>query len=324
MMIRLLIFNLLKFLALPMAFMAIALIASEPTPKILVSLLAAKPDKDILLEETASPRLILVGGSNLSFGLNSQMIKDQTGLNPINTGIHAGVGLKYMMDNVLQYVQAGDIIILIPEYHHFFNNFAYGRMELVRTLIEIDSSEIKTLNLQQWLRVVEQLPAMAMIKVKPSSYAVVEGEEFGLHGRYSFNQYGDSELHWPLEPALVQPLTINAREAIDVGIINDIESFQKQVTDKGATLYISFPGFQDSSFDGSYQKIKALENRLRDRGFSVLGTPEQYRMSGAFIFDTPYHLTKAGVDVRTQLLIDDLQKILVQESKPIDDPIGAN
>ena len=49
-----------------------------------------------LLEDTPSPRIIFVGGSNLAFGLDSQRIKDSLNINVINYGLHAGIGLKYM------------------------------------------------------------------------------------------------------------------------------------------------------------------------------------------------------------------------------------
>ena len=46
------------------------------TPRASKSLLVANLQKDSLLENTKPPRVIFVGGSNLSFGLNSQMIKE--------------------------------------------------------------------------------------------------------------------------------------------------------------------------------------------------------------------------------------------------------
>ena len=39
-----------------------------------------------LLEDTPSPRIIFVGGSNLAFGLDSQRIKDSLNINVINYG----------------------------------------------------------------------------------------------------------------------------------------------------------------------------------------------------------------------------------------------
>jgi len=46
------------------------------TPRAATSLLFAERQKDSLLKHTPPPRIIFVGGSNLSFGLNGQLIKD--------------------------------------------------------------------------------------------------------------------------------------------------------------------------------------------------------------------------------------------------------
>ena len=69
---------------------------------------------DVRLRNAASPRLILVGGSNLSLGINSQMLKDSLALNPINTGISVGIGLCYMLDNTLKHVRKNDIVVVHP------------------------------------------------------------------------------------------------------------------------------------------------------------------------------------------------------------------
>ena len=69
-----------------------------------------------LLEDTPSPRIIFVGGSNLAFGLDSQRIKDSLNINVINYGLHAGIGLKYMIDDISTYARKGDIIVFAPEY----------------------------------------------------------------------------------------------------------------------------------------------------------------------------------------------------------------
>ena len=61
------------------------------TPRAAKSLLAASMQKDSLMKNLLSPRIIFLGGSNLSFGLDSQMIKDSLKLNPINTGITVSI-----------------------------------------------------------------------------------------------------------------------------------------------------------------------------------------------------------------------------------------
>ena len=51
------------------------------------SFLFSKIDKDSLLKNTPSPRIVLVGGSNTSFSIDSQILKDSLHLNPVNTRI---------------------------------------------------------------------------------------------------------------------------------------------------------------------------------------------------------------------------------------------
>ena len=58
-----------------------------------------------LLEDAPAPRIIFVGGSNLAFGLDSQRIKDSLNINVINYGLHAGIGLKYMIDDISTYAK---------------------------------------------------------------------------------------------------------------------------------------------------------------------------------------------------------------------------
>ena len=97
-----------------------------PTPKAKNYVLFSKIQKDSLLQNVPSPRIIFIGGSNLVYGLNSQLFKDSLALNSINTGSIATIGLSYMMDNTLPYIRSGDIVVIAPEYQQFFRSFAYS------------------------------------------------------------------------------------------------------------------------------------------------------------------------------------------------------
>ena len=55
----------------------------------------AYSQKDKLLKETPSPRIVFVGGSSLAFALDSKRISDSIGLPVINTALHAGMGMKF-------------------------------------------------------------------------------------------------------------------------------------------------------------------------------------------------------------------------------------
>ena len=47
---------------------------------------------------------------------------------------------------------------------------------------------------------------------------------------------------------------------------------------------------------------------LKKWRFNLLSNPERYIIPDSLIFNSEYHLTKKGVDMRTFLLIEDLKK----------------
>ena len=79
-------------------------------------------DKQKLLKNTPGPKLVLVGGSNLAFGVDSEKIEQQTGMRVVNMGLHGGVGLPYMLSLALPELKSGDVVVVSPEYELFFQS----------------------------------------------------------------------------------------------------------------------------------------------------------------------------------------------------------
>jgi len=274
------------------------------------SLLFSVLDKNRLLEETESPRVIFVGGSNLNFGLDSQQIKDSLGINPINTASHAGLGLIYMLKNTARYIKENDIVVVVPEYDHFFENTMYGGIELNYALTDITPSILTSLDIKHILIQLRYIPQNSSAKVHNYFFEDEASNQstLSIYGRRCFNQYGDIHAHWNLEGIKVSPREISGE--YNPVMIKYLKAFQSEVEEKGGHLLINFPCFQDSSFDISSSKIKFVENKLSENGFSLLASPARYRMKNELFFDTEYHLTKTGVDIRTKMMIEDLKTAL--------------
>lgn len=296
---------------LPLLFFSFSGIFLPVTPRASKSLLFANQQKDKLLLSTASPRIIFVGGSNLSFGLNSQMVKDELNVNPINTGVHASIGLRYMLNNTIQYVRDGDIIILSLEYSHFYRDYDYVSEELLRTILDVNLSKVKLLSPQQVINLIPLIPKYTVSKFEYSEYFdVIESDIYSVN---SFNQYGDVDAHWGMKKVEFQPYgTINT-ELNESSFLHILE-FQEEVIKRGAILFITYPGFQDISFANSKEQIERVEIEFNKHGFLILGTPERYKIPDEMVFNTPYHLTKEGVDYRTRLFIEDYKKMILDQA----------
>ncbi len=277
------------------------------TPKAKDYYLFSKKDKDSLLEHVESPRIIFVGGSNLVFGLNSNLIKDSLDINPINAGITASVGLIYMMDNTLSRIKYGDIVVIAPEYQQFFGNFAYGGNDLVRLLFDIEFSGIEKLNKKQLINVAKNSPEYFVSKFYPSQYMNVDKNT--VYSMNIFNEYGDSQFHWKIPKQDFSPSELFTHE-INYSIFDELNNFSKSARNKGASVLITFPCFQSTSYEINRERIKEIEEELRKRkrNYIILGNSERYKFPDSLMFDTPYHLLKKGVDLRTKLLIEDYKQ----------------
>ncbi|MDR2810272.1 MAG: hypothetical protein LBB84_06915 [Tannerellaceae bacterium] len=277
-------------------------LALPVTPRASKSSFYSAIQKDSLLANVDSPRMIFIGGSNISFGLNSQMIKDSLNINSINTGISAGLGLKFMLENTAQYVKEGDIIIAPLEYVHYTNDYDYCSETLLRIIMDVNKGYLRLLNFRQTLRLLPLVLNYINSKLRLSAYFNFEIDP--IHSINSFNAYGDEYAHWNMENRNFEPY--GRLNEFNRQIIGKIKNFEKTVEQKGATFYITYPSYMDKSFYESEDIIADIQSEL-EKNFKVLGTPERYMMSDSLMFDTSYHLNKKGLEIRTVRLIEDIK-----------------
>ena len=272
------------------------------TPKASKSLLFALNDKDNLLKETKKNRIIFIGGSNLSFGLNSQLIKDSLHLNPINTSIHAGIGLKFMLNHYKSFIDSNDIIILVPEYSQYFGNTANGDEALFRLIFDVNLSEINDIDYFQFKQIVQFFPKFVISKYSLNQYIYEDSKERRIYDRSSFNEFGDAVAHWGDDRKPFELETLIDSE-INNNVFLLIKKFSYIATLKKAKLFISFAGYDKDSFKNNSTQIKHVYKTLQNNRFSILGDPKLFSFDQQYIYNSPYHLTNDGTTKRTLLLI---------------------
>ena len=281
------------------------------TPRASKSLLFAGQHKDELLLQTETPRMIFVGGSNLSFGLDSKNIEEHLGLRVINTGVHASIGIKYMIENTIQYVKEGDVVVLAAEYSLFYRNYDFVSEELLRTILDVAPSKYELLSTVQLVSLIPLLPKYGLSKFKPTEYfGFTESDVYSVN---SFNDYGDVDAHWQLKRRQFAPNKKIGHELND-HVFRKLVIAQHQISRKGAMLLVTFPGFQDISYENNIEQIERVSAAFQKYNFNVLGYPERYKIPNEMMFNTPYHLNRKGVERRTQLFIEDYLRYSAKQS----------
>lgn len=282
-----------------------------PTKSSKNSLLFAQLQKNTLLKQTPSPRILFVGGSNLSFGLDSKMIIDSLHINVADLGLDASIGLKYMLRNTIDHIRPGDIVVVCPEYQQFYGHYADGEFELLSIIFDVAPNTKHFLDARQCFTMTKFIPQYVASKLNPLAYLThLDTNTVGVYDRKAYNVYGDAYIHWTLPKEQVTPYAIDG--AWDDDTYNYLNSFRRQIEQKKARLLITFPPYQDISYDRYAAKIKKVEQRLSQDAYTLLGSPQRYRFPDRLILNTPYHLVREGVTIRTNRLIADLKKTIRQ------------
>ncbi len=276
------------------------------------SILAALPDKHQLLDAIKDPKMMVLGGSNVSFGLDSKVIENQLNMPVVNMGVHAGIGLEYIVNDIKPYVKKGDVIVLIPEYEHFYTDDFYGEMELVQMVFEIEPASKKLLNTEQWMHLIKYLPTYSAKKIKnfvPSLFNK-KTETIDIYHRKSFNAYGDAFLHWtlPNQTYLHAPKS-NHIENVNKDVIIFLKEFKFYTEKQGARLLIFPPVMDETSFNNKINIITKIAKELKNSDIAFECEPRSFCYNDSLFFNSYYHLNKLGVDKRTLQLLKDLDRL---------------
>ena len=263
-------------------------------------------EKCKLLRSVPSPRIILVGGSNLAFGINSKRMADSLGITVINNGLHAGLGLKFILDDVVKYVRKGDIVVIAPEYSHFYGDNAYGEALIFSEILDIDLSYLNDLNLHQWKIITKGIHLLAFKRLDylKSKYRKndISLFEYKMSG---FNTYGDevSHRHFPSK-SITSAKAFNKKINEDYLLhfaqtIHQIQQFSKVI--------LIPPAIERITFINQAKDIDLLQKKMEQYELKFVVEPIVFTYSADCIFDTYYHLNKKGVDINTAKMIQILK-----------------
>jgi len=267
-------------------------------------------DKHDWLERVPSPRLILVGGSNLSFSNDSVLLEDRLGLHPVNLGIQGAMGLRFMLREAENAMRAGDVVVLSLEYSHYLERVEEPLS--LFSLLEQDRRAFGAIDLD-W-------PLFKLFADRSHLYArnvlrsvvnsAMHGDERALppYTRDSFNRYGDVVAHWSM-PTRGFEIVRQPEGKLDAGIVADLAAFALACRARGVRPFVFHPAIPLKKLET--MKLEPLQRDL-DRQLAIpqlnriaeMGYPDDQ------FFDTVYHMTKAGTERRTALLAERLSQAL--------------
>jgi hypothetical protein len=265
--------------------------------------------KHARFSEPAQNRLIVTGGSNVAFGIDSSWLESVTKRPTINLGLHAGVGLEFMLNEIVDDARPGDLVILIPEYEQFYGDLMYGELPLVEILQDNPSGLRYVSSWWQWVNVFKNAQVAnrnavfnRLDQLKTRLRRGANPDRNPIYERDAFDARGDAVAHLelPHDPDLFAAAFKPIRGALNERAFASIARCAVQLEMKGAKLVIVYPSVAASYWARHRDAAQGVAARMPTRW--TLTRPEDWVFEDRLFYDTHYHLGREGRQIRTEQL----------------------
>ena len=282
-------------------------------------------DKFERLTSIEEPKVVVVGGSSVAFGLESEILEKYVGMPVVNFGLYAALGTKVMLDLSKAGIGEGDIVVLAPELDAQTMSMYFNSETTLQAtddnpwmLRYVAPEHYFSLLGSLWGHIGQKLEYQRDGAPNPS----------GVYNGNNFNEYGDLEYERPsnMMALYYDPNTmINLDESIlDGEFIDYINDYVKYCEKRGATVYYSFcPMNHMALAEGTTdESIAAFEKILKEKiNCKFISDIEDYILAPGYFYDTNFHLNDAGSEYRTLKLCEDLMfemdiTTLIEEELP--------
>lgn len=261
--------------------------------------------KHARLEALGSPKVIVIGGSNAAFGIDSEILEHALCKPVVNMSIHASLGFRFMVDEIKGSLGEGDLVIAALEHS------AYSKPE--------KDNDIHILTVDRWPEALDLLPWYrrprillgVMVMRAQGAWKIFTGawkddSPDPVYRADGFNERGDLVTHLgrpPREPGRQQhvdyhlPLLGATFPVVAQELADSAEAYQ-------ARLVFVWPAIARSSYRPEFHE--AIRTGMGEHGFDMIGLSEDYVMPDTAFYDTHHHLRSTGRRLRTERLVRDL------------------
>ena len=269
-------------------------------------------DKSARLKAINTPKIILVGNSNLSFGMDSNMLENVMNMPVVNLGLHGGLGNAFHENIAKLNINSGDIIIVC--HSTYSDDSRITDITLCWVTLEYHKDLWEILRPEDYPYMVMAFPKYWFNSLKhliTRAISSQDADNVSAYRRRSFNKYGDvvikpdinkpeNEIFWPGREKLPE---IND---ICVSRLNELNQYAKE---RGADLLVAgYPishGIYSPPDEGYVKFQKELEEKL---DCEIISDFRDYFMPYSCFYDFTLHLNEEGTRRRTEQLIRDIKK----------------
>ena len=260
--------------------------------------------QSMLSDAERDSAIILVGGSSVAFGYNSPFLEEESRMPVINTGLLAGIGMKFMIEEISPLLKKGDILVLSPEYELFLSN---PETSYFTTLVYLGGLDyVKKMNMSQRRAFIQYTPNYIRSEIEYSivKYLLPQKGNESIYRLSAFNSNGDFVSHWgkPHPPVHIEN-KIEGFKAPNKAFLSWLSNELQQISERGIHIVMLPPVLAQSAYPNKRNLIHTLDSLLCDSGFPFICPPSVMSYPDSLYYDTEYHLDSLGAAIHSKDLI---------------------
>jgi hypothetical protein len=273
--------------------------------------------KHTALDRDVPRQIVLVGGSNLAFGVDSTVIRKATGCPVVNMGMNGYFGPKFMLSEVKPNLRPGDVVVIAWEYDNYYKTIE-GTSDDLLMVTKSNPSAFAYLDLGQIAGVIGRYPYVAQQKVlrlmtdaralfKPQHKATGPSIE-EIESLAGFTKDGDLTSHLGVQWTKEREQGIDlVNTPPDRDIVPLMVDFATDVEKRGVAVMISFtPVIQDFYVEQRKEIDRISAELAANPKLKVPRPASEFVFPSSQHFDTVYHLNAEGRAIRSRMLADDI------------------
>lgn len=290
--------------------------------------------KDYRAKKIQTKKIIIIGGSNALFGINSDLLENITGYPVVNLATHAGLDLDYYYYKLKGHIKRGDIVLIPLEFSYYMQNenitylfsnnmMSWGKDYLYQlSLIELLNFFMMTEPERVLTGVVKQIETkgkktdvLTQKEVVDSLHQLwsLEGEKWRGYSYKSLNTFGDINVALPNE-CKTKSSYLKEEQRVSLHFLKIYMKIDKLVKENEGKLYLTYPvTMKTDQFDlGSAKsrlKINTLERSLDKFDIKLYCNPALFNLDISYFYNSDYHPNKYGALVRSENLAMCLNQI---------------
>lgn len=262
-------------------------------------------NKHYRIEHIREPKLIFAGGSNLAFGINSSKIEKELSIPVVNLGLHAGLGLSFMLKELEYSCRAGDVVFISPEYflsldgEYKLKKHTKAIYNIAGKFYNVNVVDETNLHIEKTRSNIKSFT----IKRQKQNDNLSQRKD-SLYYREGFNEYGDviSHLDRPQPKKLIGKNKLAYTYWGGISILNEFAIYAKK---NNIRVFFIYPTYPKSEYRINKRSIVRYADDLSSNlKMEIIGQPDDFVFDDALFFDTIYHLNAVGREIRTDKLID--------------------